>query len=153
MSDEPRYDEGGEPTIRTAPRGEHRHLLDFPCPYCGSKSVLISLGDIKNDKYRVELYCDNSMCDVREMVVLPKRTNEPVAWSRADVAALRIIDDGTEAEQEAEGYELHRDARGEVKARAFSFKEAPPVDLSAMQERVLKRRQRKSRIRIEPEVS
>lgn len=149
MSEAPRYDEGAEPAIRRAEKEEDgRHLADFRCPYCGSNALLISSGDLLADKYRIELYCDNSMCDVREMAILPLRMDGPVSWSRTDVKALRVIDEGTEAEQEAEGYELHRNDAGEVDGRSISLGGLLEVDLDSA---VLKRREREAKIKVEPD--
>jgi hypothetical protein len=62
------------------------------CPFCGERSLLRSFDDDASDTGRVELYCDNSMCDAREIVILNTR-----GWGadqRADVRALDAVDHG-----------------------------------------------------------
>ncbi|MEV0982321.1 hypothetical protein [Streptomyces sp. NPDC049915] len=64
------------------------------CMFCGGQSVKRSESDNDQDPGRIELYCDNSVCDAREMVLLVVRDGAD-AGSRADVRALDLIDDGT----------------------------------------------------------
>lgn len=146
MSTPPRYDEKHEPAIRKAQTAQRR-LPGYPCPFCGSKSLLLSYGDIVADKYRIELYCDNAMCDAREMTVVALRMEGPVSDIRTDVAALAAVDSGSDEEQAEEGYELLRDESGEVASRMIR---ASDVMLEGHDAMVLHRRQRPRRIRIEP---
>ncbi|MEW2498491.1 hypothetical protein AB0942_33910 [Streptomyces nodosus] len=64
------------------------------CMFCGSRTVKRSGTDHDDDPGRIELYCDNGLCDAREMVLLVKRDGAD-SGLRADVRALHLIDDGT----------------------------------------------------------
>lgn len=71
---------------------QHDSANPTTCPWCGDKTWFLSFGDIADDHGRVQMYCDNPGCDSREtelMIVRGERAN-----SRADVQALRMIDDG-----------------------------------------------------------
>jgi hypothetical protein len=83
----PTWEAGAEPWARHRP---DRALL---CPFCGDQSLKRSMGDIP-DAGRLELYCYNSGCDARTMVVLLLRDGGFEAHRRADVRALQAIDDG-----------------------------------------------------------
>ncbi|WP_180276510.1 hypothetical protein [Mycobacterium kansasii] len=48
------------------------------CYFCGRDSVIVSFGDLSEDHGRVEIYCENSDCDAREVEIV-------------------VIDDGTGA--------------------------------------------------------
>jgi hypothetical protein len=148
MNSHPRYEERGEPAVRSSPKDDLRHLTDFKCPYCGGQSLLISYGDIPDDKYRIELYCENSHCVVREMTIIALRTDTTVARDRADVRALRAVDQGTEEEQIAEGHELIRDESGRVIGSATSLGDILNMDLDAS---ALRRRERRATIQVEPD--
>lgn len=63
----------------------------LPCYFCGGHTAILSSGDRPDDPGRLELYCDNQMCDAREVVVLVKRDGAG-APDRADVRALREVD-------------------------------------------------------------
>jgi hypothetical protein len=63
------------------------------CLFCGARTLKRSASDRPEDSNRLELYCDNSRCDAREMVLLVLRDKQP--GLRADVKALRLVDDGT----------------------------------------------------------
>lgn len=95
------YTEGDQPSVRRLA------AAGTPCPFCGAQQLLISTEDVHDDDLRVELYCDNQMCDVREMTVIALRTNGPP--ERADVDALREIDAGVGAERLPDTIELARD--------------------------------------------
>ncbi|MFJ8696980.1 hypothetical protein, partial [Streptomyces roseolilacinus] len=69
-------------------REGRKHL---PCYFCGGHTAILSFGDRPDDPGRLELYCDNQMCDAREIVVLVKRDGAG-APERADVRALREVD-------------------------------------------------------------
>ena len=84
------YIEGNQPWVR-------QNAQQLICPYCGKKELLVSYGDVKKDDLRVELYCDNTYCDVREFTIVALRTNGRV--QRADVIALEEIDAGTDSER------------------------------------------------------
>lgn len=96
---EPRWDAGAPPWVRLAAGG--KSVLDQPglrsvvptarCLFCGDESLLVSWGDDYDDTGRVEMYCNNSLCDAREMTVLVRRDNAGAA-QRADVRALRALD-------------------------------------------------------------
>ncbi len=61
------------------------------CPFCGGDAI-VSMHDVRADPGRVELYCNNSNCDVREMAVIALRVGR---WNpRADVLALEAVDVG-----------------------------------------------------------
>lgn len=64
------------------------------CMFCGAKTLKRSMSDRDEDTGRMELYCDNQDCDAREMVLLVIRDGAG-AHDRADVRALRLVDDGT----------------------------------------------------------
>ncbi|TXS35183.1 hypothetical protein [Streptomyces sp. t39] len=64
------------------------------CMFCGSHTVKRSASDRDADPGRLELYCDNQLCDAREMVLLVKRDGAEAIF-RADVRALHLIDNGT----------------------------------------------------------
>ena len=86
----PEYTLGNQPWART-------NIAAMFCPYCGKQSLLRSFSDVADDDLRVELYCDNSNCDVREFNILAKRTEGLV--QRADALALYEIDEGTAVER------------------------------------------------------
>jgi hypothetical protein len=65
------------------------------CPFCGRQKVKLSCNDIAEDGLRVELYCDNPDCEVREFTILPLRLGQRIA--RADVGALQFIDRGDDS--------------------------------------------------------
>jgi hypothetical protein len=65
------------------------HADEMPCPFCGGRALKQSFGD-DDDQVRVELYCDNVNCEVREMTVLARRVDAPL--ERADVQALDAVD-------------------------------------------------------------
>ncbi|MEU2769801.1 MULTISPECIES: hypothetical protein [Streptomyces] len=63
------------------------------CMFCGADSIKRSQMDRSEDTGRIELYCDNGLCEAREIVLLVKRDGAG-AGSRADVRALNLIDKG-----------------------------------------------------------
>lgn len=74
------------------------------CPYCGSETAIVSMGDVPDDRGRMQLYCNNSYCDVREFEVIAFRAG-PDAPERADVLALQTLDEGTPAERAQYGHD------------------------------------------------
>ncbi|MFE7541069.1 hypothetical protein [Streptomyces platensis] len=70
-----------------ARRGTER----VPCYFCGGRTAILSFGDRTDDPGRLELYCENQMCDAREVVVLVQRDGAG-AHDRADVRALHEVD-------------------------------------------------------------
>lgn len=64
------------------------------CMFCGGQTLKRSAPDREEDAGRLELYCDNSLCDAREMVLLVQRDGAE-AGLRADVRALHLVDDGS----------------------------------------------------------
>ncbi|MFC9535999.1 hypothetical protein ACFT38_36865 [Streptomyces sp. NPDC056975] len=63
------------------------------CMFCGEQTVKRSVTDHDEDTGRLELYCDNGACDAREMILLVRRDGAD-ASQRADVRALRLLDEG-----------------------------------------------------------
>jgi len=85
------------PAIRGAGRGNPAR-----CPWCGEDTWIVSDADHKEDRARVEMYCDNQMCDSRETVLLITRGFDDeygetghgeTARTRGDVEAIRAVDD------------------------------------------------------------
>lgn len=81
------------------------------CMFCGAKTLKRSMGDRDEDPGRMELYCDNTDCDAREMVLLVTRDGAG-AGDRADARALRLIDRGT--------LDVHAAYPAEVESRDMS---------------------------------
>jgi len=101
------------------------------------------------DTERVEVYCVDSRCDAREIVLLIRRGEG--THDRADVQALRVVDDGTSEEQEADGAMLRRDDDGNVESRAWSFEERGRLWSRGLRDhRVLGRRRRPSIVTVRP---
>lgn len=125
-------------------------LAAIRVPFCGGNALLRSSGDLPQDTERVEVYCDNQFCDAREIVILITRGEGTHA--RADVRALSAVDDGTEAEQEADGYELDRDETGNVIGRTLTLggRSASMMDPRAYAETQVKRRRRPTNITVTP---
>jgi hypothetical protein len=137
------FEEGTTPAIRDTPE-EH------PCPFCGKNTLIRSYGDLSDDNFRVELYCNNSHCDTREMMVIAKRMNGSISDRRADVAAIVAVDDGTEAEQEEEGVELIRDEHGEVIGSMLAAGNLNTELFLERGARLMNRRERPTKIIVEP---
>jgi hypothetical protein len=137
------FEEGSTPAIREAPS-------EYRCPFCGEESLIRSNGDFSDDKFRIKLYCDNPLCDARELTIIGLRMNGRVSDHRADAAAIEAIDQGTEAEQEAEGVELIRDERGEVIARSMSLSDMKPDYVLDSAKRTMERRERPTKLVVEP---
>lgn len=112
----PRYSVGEQPAIRQQ-ADDRGHIDGHPCPFCGSKTLLQSRGDLASDTERVEVYCNNTLCDAREVIILIRRGER--TDERADVQALTTVDRGTESEQERDGYTLRRDATGRLIERSL----------------------------------
>lgn len=91
------YEVGSAPWVR-------KNFGEIRCPFCGAQNVLLSYGDVKEDDRRVELYCDNTWCEVRQFTILAMRTNNP--FDRADVYALHEIDAGMEHERLPDGVNI-----------------------------------------------
>jgi hypothetical protein len=83
-----------EPMIRQRATGDERdkHVFGFPCPFCGGEDVKLSYGDVWGDRLRVELYCNNPRCEVREYTILAMRASVETTGRRSDVEALELID-------------------------------------------------------------
>jgi hypothetical protein len=112
---------GDEPAIRKAVVA-YNTIESYPCPFCGDMALLLNGNDLGIDTKRVEVFCGNSHCEARDIVILIKRGAG--AHRRADVWALRAVDEGTDAEQEVDGAILERDAEGNVASRAWSCNKA-----------------------------
>ena len=140
---EGKFEEGTEPAIRKTPD-------KYPCPFCGNNTLIRSNWDLSNDNFRVELYCNNSYCDTREMVVIAKRMNGSVSDHRADMAAIVAVDKGTEAEREEEGVELIRDERDKVIGSMLPAGELNTELFLERGARLMNRRERPTRIIIDP---
>lgn len=81
------------------------------CMFCGEQTVKRAASDRDEDTGRLELYCDNHLCDAREMVILVKRDGADAIF-RADVKALHLIDDGS--------FDVHAAFPPEVKSYSMS---------------------------------
>ncbi|MGV9748371.1 hypothetical protein ACWDTG_26250 [Rhodococcus zopfii] len=85
---------GAVPWVRTA---------DAPatCVFCGEQTCVRSRADVVDDRGRVQLYCDNPRCDVREVELIVMRDGTPRTAGRPDVLRLREIDEGPESRPSA----------------------------------------------------
>ncbi|MBW4722428.1 hypothetical protein [Saccharothrix obliqua] len=63
------------------------------CYFCGEISAIVSMSDQPGDTGRVEVYCGNSDCEAREIVVLVLKDGTRQTAERSDVRVLRMIDD------------------------------------------------------------
>ena len=90
------YEDTHQPWVR-----RDDNLKWFPCPACGSTTVLIGHDDVKDDNRDIDLYCDNSNCEFRNFRIIGMRTSSNAP--RADVAALLAVDNGTPMEQHTAG--------------------------------------------------
>lgn len=110
--------------IRGKATGDERdkHVHGFPCPFCGGEDVKLSYDDVEADRQRIELYCNNPRCEVREYTVLAMFAGVEASGNRSDVRALRLIDERPierhrRAEQEqTKKLSLHRAARPDPSA-------------------------------------
>lgn len=84
------------------------------CYFCGGETAIGSYGDLPDDTGRLELYCDNELCDAREVVILVRRDGDD-AYVRADVRALRAIDEGPNPP--ANALDRYHTAKGKVPRR------------------------------------
>jgi hypothetical protein len=84
-----------EPMIRQKATGDERdkHVFGYPCPFCGSEDLKLSYGDVWADRLRVELYCNNPRCEVREFTILALFAGVESTGVRSDVHALKLIDE------------------------------------------------------------
>lgn len=142
------FRQGDEPAIRRANGGHH--LDGYRCPFCGAEQLILSNADLPIDTERVEVYCDNKPeCEACEIVILVKRG--ATAHRRADVWALRAVDEGTEAEQEADGRVFERDDAGKVTASVLSFNKASTARSRGERDnQTLERRRRLTDVTINP---
>jgi hypothetical protein len=53
-----------------------RESIRTRCPFCGGATAVVSHNDVRTDNTRVDLYCENSRCAVREMAVIALRVGE-----------------------------------------------------------------------------
>ncbi|MBZ6211615.1 hypothetical protein KVH31_34535 [Streptomyces olivaceus] len=90
------WEAGATPWLRRhQPEATYGHEPNpVQCLFCGGQTVKRSSSDDDEDPGRIELYCDNGSCDAREMVLLVRRDGEK-ADLRADVMALRMVDEGS----------------------------------------------------------
>ena len=93
--------------IRQKATGDERdqHVFGYPCPFCGGEDVKLSYGDVWADRLRVELYCNNPRCEVREFTVLALRAGVNATGVRTDVRALELIDERPIARRRREEHE------------------------------------------------
>ncbi|MFJ8755673.1 hypothetical protein [Streptomyces cyaneofuscatus] len=106
MTERAEWDAEATPWARRPDAGQ-----TLPCYFCGGKTAILSFDDRSDDPGRLELYCDNQMCDAREVVVLVLR-NGAGAHARADVRALHEVDKPAEAIDDRDvmgGYEDRKD--------------------------------------------
>jgi hypothetical protein len=142
------YSCGDEPAIRRSASND-AGIAAYLCPFCGQSSLLLSNVDLGIDTERVEVYCDNARCDAREIILLIRRGEG--THDRADVQALRAVDDGTTEEQEADGAMLRRDGDGNVESRAWTLEERGRLwSRGERDHRVLARRRRPSIVTVRP---
>ncbi len=142
---EPSFDRRSDtPGLRSAMQSDGGESA-WPCPFCSAQTLLLSVGDIGADRDRVEVYCDNTDCDAREIVVLLMRGEG--AHDRADVIALQAVDEGTRAEQEARGFEFKEDDAGNVVARSASLGAIARDDDES---RIVEYRTRPTKVTIDP---
>lgn len=77
----------GQPAIRSATPSN-----PWRCPWCGHKTWIVSEGDVRSDRGRVQMYCNGDECTSRETEVIIVRGDG--AHLRADVRALSTLDNG-----------------------------------------------------------
>lgn len=58
------------------------------CYFCGRDSVILSFGDLGEDRGRVQIYCDNGDCDAREVEVIVSDDGGTATRNRSDVRIL-----------------------------------------------------------------
>lgn len=63
------------------------------CVFCGSRTAALSRADVAADCGRVQVYCDNPQCDVREVELIVMRDGTNKTMNRSDVAQLNNLDD------------------------------------------------------------
>lgn len=80
---------GAVPWVRTTE-------VSVTCVFCGKRTCMRSRADVVDDRGRVQLYCDNPQCDVREVELIVMRDGTPRTLVRPDVSKLREIDEGPE---------------------------------------------------------
>lgn len=66
----------------------------MPCPFCGGRTLIRSLNDLRKDNVRMELYCDSQMCDARAITIMVKSDGTAETAERPDLRALEAIDSG-----------------------------------------------------------
>lgn len=89
----PAWSSGQKPWIRAALPGEALNAQGYAqCYFCGAQTAKLSAGDLSGDTGRVEVYCNNSNCDAREVAVIVVRDGHG-AGDRADVRVLRALDE------------------------------------------------------------
>jgi hypothetical protein len=58
------------------------------CYFCGNDTVVVSYGDLSEDRGRVEIYCESSDCDVREVEVIIVDDGTRATLNRSDVRIM-----------------------------------------------------------------
>lgn len=58
------------------------------CLFCGQDTVILSLGDMAEDSGRVQIYCDSSDCDAREVEIIVVEDGTAATRGRKDVRIL-----------------------------------------------------------------
>ncbi len=96
MSGEWNAEDRQQPWARRVARkvGDDRQIEGMRCPFCGNTQLLLGYADIAEDHERLDLYCNASGCDAREMVILVTRDGTHGNAARGDVQALNAIDSG-----------------------------------------------------------
>lgn len=88
------WDAGTQPFLRQH-KGINADLAAaMPCPFCGGNTLKWSTSEVPIDPGRLELYCDNQMCDARVINIMVLRDGTPETADRPDVRALEAIDTG-----------------------------------------------------------
>ncbi|WP_367540366.1 hypothetical protein [Streptomyces globisporus] len=105
VTNRPVWDAKEDPWVRRPEAGDQ-----LPCYFCGGNTAIRSFGDRADDQSRLELYCDNDLCDAREAVVLLLRNGQD-AHLRADVRALRQVDRGSTPPRDLDIVERQEDRR------------------------------------------
>lgn len=88
------WETGQQPWVRAhTPAGFGASTRDGSgavCYFCGEPTAIISVTDFAEDTGRVDIYCDNTRCDAKEMTIIEIRGGR--RQNRADWRALEAVD-------------------------------------------------------------